>query len=126
MLSSERPRGRLFSVGSDWIYRREYRPVEEELDTIAAARRRRRGGRAGQVSAGAEHDDHRRSGIADSRAVARASVHVRLQKFQVVGHFCRGKAFCEDDQAADRFAHGPQSFWDEHNPSVVDAAAVQP
>ncbi len=54
------------------------------------------------------------------------SVHVRLQKFQVVGHFCRGKAFCEDDQAADRFAHGPQSFWDEHNPSVVDAAAVQP
>ncbi len=36
VLSSERPRGRLFSVGSDWIYRREYRPVEEELDTIAA------------------------------------------------------------------------------------------
>jgi predicted Zn-dependent peptidase len=36
VLSSERPRGRLFSVGSDWLYRREYRPLEEELDTIAA------------------------------------------------------------------------------------------
>lgn len=36
VLSSERPRGRLFSVGSDWLYRREYRPVAEELATIAA------------------------------------------------------------------------------------------
>ena len=31
VLSSERPRGRLFAVGNDWVYRREYRPVESEL-----------------------------------------------------------------------------------------------
>jgi predicted Zn-dependent peptidase len=36
VLSSERPRGRLFSVGSDWVYRREYRTVKEDLDTVAA------------------------------------------------------------------------------------------
>ena len=36
VLSSERPRGRLFSIGSDWVYRREYRSVKEELDTVAA------------------------------------------------------------------------------------------
>jgi predicted Zn-dependent peptidase len=35
VLSSERPRGRLFAVGGDWIYRREYRPVERELDAVA-------------------------------------------------------------------------------------------
>ena len=35
VLSSERPRGRLFAVGSDWVYRREYRPVEGELDAVA-------------------------------------------------------------------------------------------
>jgi predicted Zn-dependent peptidase len=38
VLSSERPRGRLFAVGSDWLYRREYRTVEEELDRVAAVR----------------------------------------------------------------------------------------
>jgi predicted Zn-dependent peptidase len=38
VLGSERPRGRLFAVGSDWVYRREYRSVEEELDTVAALR----------------------------------------------------------------------------------------
>ena len=36
VLSGERPRGRLFAVGSDWVYRREYRSVEEELDAVAA------------------------------------------------------------------------------------------
>ena len=36
VLSSERPRGRLFAIGSDWIYRRQYRPVKEDLDTVAA------------------------------------------------------------------------------------------
>ncbi len=35
VLSGERPRGRLFAVGSDWIYRREYRTVEAELQTVA-------------------------------------------------------------------------------------------
>ena len=36
VLSSERPRGRLFAVGTDWVYRSEYRPVESELDVVAA------------------------------------------------------------------------------------------
>jgi predicted Zn-dependent peptidase len=36
VLSSERPRGRLFAVGADWVYRREYRPIEHELDAVAA------------------------------------------------------------------------------------------
>ena len=35
VLGSERPRGRMFAVGSDWVYRREYRPVEDELDAVA-------------------------------------------------------------------------------------------
>jgi len=35
VLSSERPRGRLFALGSQWVYRREYRSVDEELDAIA-------------------------------------------------------------------------------------------
>ena len=36
VLAGERPRGRLFAVGSDWVYRREYRSVQEELDVVAA------------------------------------------------------------------------------------------
>jgi len=36
VLSGERPRGRLFMVGSDWVYRREYRTVQDELDAVAA------------------------------------------------------------------------------------------
>jgi predicted Zn-dependent peptidase len=36
VLSSERPRGRLFAVGSQWVYRREYKDVGDELDIIAA------------------------------------------------------------------------------------------
>jgi predicted Zn-dependent peptidase len=36
VLSGERPRGRLFAVGSDWVYRRQYRPVEADLDEVAA------------------------------------------------------------------------------------------
>lgn len=35
VLGSERPRGRLFAVGTDWVYRREYRPIEEELHIVA-------------------------------------------------------------------------------------------
>jgi len=35
VLSAERPRGRLFAVGSDWLYRREYCPVEKDLQEIA-------------------------------------------------------------------------------------------
>jgi predicted Zn-dependent peptidase len=34
VLSSERPRGRLFAVGSEWVYRREYKTIGEDLDTI--------------------------------------------------------------------------------------------
>jgi len=36
VLSSERPRGRLFTVGGDWVYRREYRSVRNDLETVAA------------------------------------------------------------------------------------------
>jgi predicted Zn-dependent peptidase len=39
VLSAERPRGRLFSIGSDWVYRRRYVPVEEELEVISAVTR---------------------------------------------------------------------------------------
>ena len=35
VLGSERPRGRLYAVGNDWVYRREYRPVEGELSAVA-------------------------------------------------------------------------------------------
>jgi predicted Zn-dependent peptidase len=34
VLSAERPRGRLFSLGPDWLYRGEYRSVEDDLATI--------------------------------------------------------------------------------------------
>jgi predicted Zn-dependent peptidase len=36
VLSSERPRGRLFVVGNDWVYRREYRPTALDLNAIGA------------------------------------------------------------------------------------------
>ena len=36
VLSSERPRGRLFPVGGDWVYRRQYRSVRDELEAVAA------------------------------------------------------------------------------------------
>ncbi len=35
VLSGERPRGRLFAVGNDWVYRREYRPIDAELSAVA-------------------------------------------------------------------------------------------
>ncbi len=38
VLSSERPGQRLFSVGGDWVYRREYRSVEDDLELVAAIR----------------------------------------------------------------------------------------
>jgi len=34
VLGSERPRGRLFTVGGNWIQRREYRTVREDLEAI--------------------------------------------------------------------------------------------
>jgi predicted Zn-dependent peptidase len=36
VLSSERPRGRLFTVGGNWIQRREYRSVRDDLDAVEA------------------------------------------------------------------------------------------
>ncbi len=36
VLSGERPRGRLFSVGGDWIQRSEYRTIRNDLDDVAA------------------------------------------------------------------------------------------
>lgn len=36
VLSSERPRGRLFTVGGNWIQRREYRSVRDDLEAIDA------------------------------------------------------------------------------------------
>ncbi len=36
VLGSERPQGRLFAVGSDWVQRGEYRPVRADLDAVAA------------------------------------------------------------------------------------------
>ena len=38
VLSSERPSRRMFSVGGDWVYRREYRSLEEDLDLVASIR----------------------------------------------------------------------------------------
>jgi predicted Zn-dependent peptidase len=35
VLAGERPRGRLFAVGSDWVYRRQYRSIEADLATVA-------------------------------------------------------------------------------------------
>ncbi|MBW3538814.1 MAG: insulinase family protein, partial [Planctomycetes bacterium] len=35
VLRSERPRGRLSSLGNNWVYRREYRSVETDLKTLA-------------------------------------------------------------------------------------------
>jgi len=36
VIGSERPRGRLFPLGADWMYRKEYRTVEQDLDAIRA------------------------------------------------------------------------------------------
>jgi len=36
VLASERPRGRLFAIGSDWIQRRQYRSVRDDLEAVAA------------------------------------------------------------------------------------------
>jgi len=36
VLSSERPRGRLFTVGGNWLQRREYRTVQKDLQAIDA------------------------------------------------------------------------------------------
>jgi predicted Zn-dependent peptidase len=36
VLSSERPRGRLFTVGANWTQRREYRSVKDDLDAVEA------------------------------------------------------------------------------------------
>ncbi|MEX0700747.1 MAG: pitrilysin family protein [Planctomycetales bacterium] len=39
VLRSERPMGRLSSLGSNWVYRREYRSVEDDLHTLRAITR---------------------------------------------------------------------------------------
>jgi predicted Zn-dependent peptidase len=36
VLGSERPRGRLFNVGGNWLQRREYRTVKNDLDAVEA------------------------------------------------------------------------------------------
>jgi len=36
VLASERPRGRLFNLGSNWTHRREYRSVKDDLDAVDA------------------------------------------------------------------------------------------
>ncbi|MEX2561095.1 MAG: pitrilysin family protein [Pirellulales bacterium] len=36
VLSSERPRGRLFNLGANWTHRREYRSVKDDLDAVDA------------------------------------------------------------------------------------------
>ncbi|MHB8897692.1 MAG: M16 family metallopeptidase [Thermoguttaceae bacterium] len=36
VLGSERPQGRLFALGGDWVQREEYRSVRTDLDTVAA------------------------------------------------------------------------------------------
>jgi predicted Zn-dependent peptidase len=36
VLSSERPRGRLFTIGANWTQRREYRSVKDDLDAVEA------------------------------------------------------------------------------------------
>ena len=36
VLSGERPRGRLFMVGSNWVYRRQYLSVDEDTELISA------------------------------------------------------------------------------------------
>ena len=66
---SERPRGRLFAVGNDWVYRREYRPLEP-----IGRGGRRHGGRPcrriGEISAHPRHDrGHRPAGGVAATAV---------------------------------------------------------
>ena len=34
VLASERPRGRLFNVGSNWTHRHEYRSVKDDLAAV--------------------------------------------------------------------------------------------
>ena len=36
VISSERPRGRLFTVGSDWLGRHEYNSMQKDLDDVAS------------------------------------------------------------------------------------------
>jgi predicted Zn-dependent peptidase len=38
VLSSERPSRRMFGVGGDWVYRREYRSLADDLDLVASIR----------------------------------------------------------------------------------------
>jgi predicted Zn-dependent peptidase len=39
VLGSERPRGRLFTVGGNWIQRHEYRTVRDDLEAVDAITR---------------------------------------------------------------------------------------
>ena len=56
VLSSERPRGRLFTVGINWSQRREYRSVRDDLDAIEGISLKRHCRRAEKVSAEPGHD----------------------------------------------------------------------
>jgi predicted Zn-dependent peptidase len=39
VLTGERPHGRLFAVGADWVQRRQYRSVRDDLEAVAAITR---------------------------------------------------------------------------------------
>lgn len=39
VLASERPRGRLYAVATDWVQRRQYRSVHDDLEAVAAITR---------------------------------------------------------------------------------------
>jgi len=36
VLSGERPRGRLFALGGDWVQRRQYRSIRDDLEAVSA------------------------------------------------------------------------------------------
>ena len=67
VLGSERPRGRLFAVGSDWVYRREYRPVERRNGRCGRPDGGRSSGGSGEISADQPHDgdDRPAGGVAE-------------------------------------------------------------
>ena len=52
VLRSERPMGRLSSLGSNWVYRGEYRSVQDDLDSFRQISGRRSPRPAGRVSLG--------------------------------------------------------------------------
>ena len=61
VLQSERPGNRLFSVGSNWLQRREYRTVREIARPLPRRHLRRHRGGAGEVPADQLHHRRRRA-----------------------------------------------------------------